>query len=65
MTATSSSAIIDMRILSKGVQNFGGDLAVYPWRGWKFVWMKYVGAVRSELRDNMKQVEAARGLARP
>ncbi len=60
MTATSSSAIIDTRILGKGVKNCGGNLEMHPWRGWKFVWMNYVGAVSSELRDNMKQVETVR-----
>jgi hypothetical protein len=60
MTAASSSTIIDTRILGNGVANFGGNLESNPWRGWKFVWMNYVGAVGAELRDNTKQVEAAR-----
>ncbi len=60
MTATSTSASIDTRILGKDLKNSGGNLEMNPWRGWKLVWINCVGAVSSELRDNMKTVEAAR-----
>ncbi len=56
MTTAVQAVIIDTRILGKGVKSCGGDLEGNPWRGWKFVWMNYVGAVSAELRDNMTKV---------
>jgi hypothetical protein len=46
--------IIDTKVLGKGIKPFGGDLEKHTWRSFKFVYMNYVGAVSSELREHMK-----------